>query len=218
MFCCLQSPYDFQRLFQQQKHIQIRSLSEVKQNKQDQPSREISVALTDLYGFECWSWLIPLAQLRKCALCLCEGFLRRRQCSTHRAQVLWSQVMSYHKAFLRLSPALIVLRSPAEDATVCGGTSPWCYSASFSPCAGDKDVGHQGCGTVWWPISRVTRSSRHNRAVWYMRRVTRTEFGGVSAAISDTCPIDFIWIGLSLKRRKMNPIFWLPPHPKDDEP
>lgn len=214
MFCCLQSPYDFQRLIQQQKHIQIRSLSEVKQNKQDQPSREISVALTNLYGFECGSRLIPLAQLRKCALCLCEGFLRRRQRSTHRAQVLWGQVMTYRKAFLRLSPALIALRSPAGGATVCGGTSPWCYSASFSPCAGDKDVGHQGHGTVWWPTSQVTRSSCHNHAVWYMRRVMRTEFGGVSAAISDTCPIDFVRIGLSFEKKKNESNFLITPPPK----
>lgn len=42
------------------KHIQICSLSEVKKNKDFQPSREVSVAFLNLYRFQSWSWLVPL--------------------------------------------------------------------------------------------------------------------------------------------------------------
>lgn len=62
-----------------------------------------------------------------------------------------------------------------------------------------KDMGP---GPVWWPTSQVTRSSCHNCAVWSMTWATCTEFGGVSAAASDTCPIDFTWIGLSFEKKK----------------
>lgn len=61
-----------------------------------------------------------------------------------------------------------------------------------------KDMGP---GTVWWPTSQVTRSLCHNSAVWYMTRVTCTGFGGVSAAVSDLYPVDFIWIGLSFEKK-----------------
>lgn len=56
--------------------------------------------------------------------------------------------------------------------------------------------------TVWWPTSQVTRSSCHDCAVWSTTQVTCTEFGCVSSAVGDTCPIDFGWIGLSFEKKK----------------
>jgi len=59
-----------------------------------------------------------------------------------------------------------------------------------------------GPGTGWCSTFQVTRSSCHNCAVWYITRVTGTEFGGVSAVVGDTCPVDLIWIGLSFEKKK----------------
>lgn len=166
-----------------------RYVLEVKKNEQDQPSRDISVALINLYRFEAWLLLIPLQPSWGNAVC---AFVKDS----------WEEV-SVGPTELRFcgarwwptkTPPLLDPYTHHPTVSTCRGRSPWCFSGFLSLCS--------GCGTVQWPTSQVTRSLCHNRALWYMTRVMCTEFGGVTAAGKDTWPVDFVWIGLSSEKGK----------------